>query len=792
MAGGKVLFFADSPKGRGLWISDGTSTGTKMVRDLSASYGGKVTLRYLSPDPAGIRAYFQLSVYVSASFYGYLFVTDGTSAGTKVLVRTVSSSASGHPARFRFLGTKMLFTMKTYREGRELWVTDGTAAGTKLVKDLIPGRSSAYVQEMVPDPSGTKAWFTSRSSTSGYDLWSSDGTALGTKLFVKSLPGKPRFLQPSGGKLFFSLFQSGYGYEPWVSDGTAAGTHRIVDLYPGSRSGYAWYTTELGAGTVAFTSDHPTYGSEICVSSGTAATTKVQDLGTWTLGPVTESDQVDAVTPFFGRLLFLASDGTGTGKHGRELWISDGTAAGTRLVKDVNPGPGNGAAGSLARAGGKVFFTGYDPKSGFELWVTDGTSAGTRLVKDLHPTGSSNPRRLAGIGDKVFFSAWIPGKGEEPCVSDGTAAGTFVLKDIRTGTLGSNPDSFAGLPGKVLFAANRSGTTGNELWITDGTAAGTKLLKDINPGIPGSDPAFLTLFRGKVVFRATHFKYGPELWISDFSSTGTVLLKDLIPGTTGGNPFGIQDVAGRLFFLGDVPTRASVLWSSDGTAAGTGAFLTMPGNRGGYGYLTGVGSRRMYFTSLNHPTQGDELAYFDLKTKKITDLDLLPGSKGSGPHNVLGRDLRFAVLGGGLFFSATRTPSPGADMQLCRIDNGATTHSVGDVLGPAQLWAEDPVLGATAKVTTWSGKSLPILVLLLGLPAADPIPILGGFRSFLSLSGFWILGTGTGTTWSLPLPIPSDRTLVGGRVLCQDRFLDGKLFPAGMVFSNGVSLTLGY
>ena len=36
-----------------------------------------------------------------------------------------------------------------------------------------------------------------------------------------------------------------------------------------------------------------------------------------------------------GRAFFAANDGI----HGTELWVSDGTATGTRLVKDIRPAP---------------------------------------------------------------------------------------------------------------------------------------------------------------------------------------------------------------------------------------------------------------------------------------------------------------------------------------------------------------------------------------------------------------------------------------------------------------------
>ena len=88
-----------------------------------------------------------------------------------------------------------------------------------------------------------------------------------------------------------------------------------------------------------------------------------------------------ALTDVGGTLFFTADDGT----HGRELWTSDGTEAGTVLVKDIHPGDRCGLPGFLTDVGGTLFFTADDGIHGRELWTSDGTEAGTVLVKDIHP-----------------------------------------------------------------------------------------------------------------------------------------------------------------------------------------------------------------------------------------------------------------------------------------------------------------------------------------------------------------------------------------------------------------------
>ena len=100
-------------------------------------------------------------------------------------------------------------------------------------------------------------------------------------------------------------------------------------------------------------------------------------------------------------LFFHADDGT----NGREFWQSDGTAAGTVLVKDINPGAGDSAPYELTTVNGTLFFRADDGTTGEELWTSDGTTAGTVLVKDIHPAGDSSPHNLTNVNGTLFFAA---------------------------------------------------------------------------------------------------------------------------------------------------------------------------------------------------------------------------------------------------------------------------------------------------------------------------------------------------------------------------------------------------
>ena len=126
-------------------------------------------------------------------------------------------------------------------------------------------------------------------------------------------------------------------------------------------------------------------------------------------------------------LYFAANDGI----HGRELWKSNGTAAGTQMVMDINPnGSTSGEPGDLITVGDNVFFRASDGMYGFELWRSqfNGIGAGTTaLVKDINPFGSSNPVYFTNTNGTLKFAANNGLNGEELWHSDGSTMGTFMV-----------------------------------------------------------------------------------------------------------------------------------------------------------------------------------------------------------------------------------------------------------------------------------------------------------------------------------------------------------------------------
>jgi len=266
-----------------------------------------------------------------------------------------------------------------------------------------------------------------------------------------------------------------------------------------------------------------------------------------------------------GSAYFTATDGI----HGSELWASDGTPAGTRLVADICPGSCSSIPDSLTVVGGQVFFLADDGIHGRELWKSDGSTAGTRLVKDLVKEEENLEafRSLTEANGLLIFSLASFGHRQKLWRSDGTAAGTFQLADIPTNGWTDFPVPLTSLGGKLLYRGEDV-DHGVEIWVTDGSVAGTGLLKDINPAGSGSSDTRAAAASGKVLFAATDGTQGFELWASDGTAAGTVSVKDLLPGTESSHPREMTALGSQVFFFAS-DTLGFGLWKSNGTAAGT-------------------------------------------------------------------------------------------------------------------------------------------------------------------------------------------------------------------------------
>ena len=309
--------------------------------------------------------------------------------------------------------------------------------------------------------------------------------------------------------------------------------------------------------------------------------------------------------PHEGNLLFTANDGS----NGRELWITDGTLGGTRLVKDINPGFGDSNPTDFVAMNGLVYFSAFTQAAGTELWVTDGTSEGTEILYDAWPGISSGyVDYLINLDGTLYFAANDGLNGQEPWSSDGTSLNTTMIQDINpdfdsennigNGSISANSltDVFILFNGNVYFTAYTS-TYGAEPWVTDGTKENTSLFIDFYPGEESSQslieftPAFIG-GQNKMLFTAN-----ASLWSTDGTVQGTIELDSQ-------GFFGYFTIyQGGFYYL----TR-NTLYKTDGTLAGTqaveqfGSYNCYSPNipRGGYMYYVNdliATSNGLYFAA---------------------------------------------------------------------------------------------------------------------------------------------------------------------------------------------------
>jgi len=446
-----------------------------------------------------------------------------------------------------------------------------------------------------------------------------------------------------GTKLYFRGTDGNNGQELFVSDGTASGTSMVVDIYTG-------YNNNANV-------DH------LAALTGT------------------------------GLAAFAADNGV----NGTELWVSDGTANGTRMVMDIRPGAVSSSPKWLVELNSKIYFSATDGTNGNELWVSDGTASGTSMVKDISSGSTdSDPEYLYVWNNKTYFSATDGSAGKELCVSDGTSSGTSLLKEIRTGSSGSEPKFFIAFQNKLYFQAN-DGTHGEELWVSDGTPGNTSMVVDYYTGGVGSKPSWPALLNSNTLmlqmkqsssagsrltrFNGTHFvslsggslssmkraafltpKPGGgivfqgdatatkrEVWVTDGTESGTSLFKDCNPGSGHGRPDMFTEMNGVIYFQANSGILGKELWVLGSTPASTSVFkdvnpktmamsLGQAGDTSQYGpsALWVASESKLYFSAWSF-YNGTELWVSDGTLAGMSMIvDLVPGQT-EGFYQNLGR-----------------------------------------------------------------------------------------------------------------------------------------------------------
>jgi len=443
-----------------------------------------------------------------------------------------------------------------------------TAQTPELLKDIKPGGGDGigfYLHKYMAEYDG-KLFFTADDGTHGKELWATDGTEAGTAL-IKDINAGPvgsdcRKFYPSQGYLFFLATDEEHGEELWRTDGTSSGTQLVKDILPGPSGGIY---TDVGLETdhyvwndiLYFGAKEGEHGYEVWRSDGTEA-------GTWMLKDIWEGPGSSFPRYFVeheGRLYFSA-DG---------LWSTDGTEAGTTGISSIIPY-------NTVSCNGSLFFVGRSGPNNYELWRSDGTGAGTAMVKEINPSGSSigctygEEQELVPLGDVVYFSA-DDGTGIELWRSDGTEGGTYMVREASSNDPNSCAKPFAVLDG-VLYYGFNDGEHGYEFWRSDGTEEGTWMVKDLISGSSGSFShvrSFNMAAIGDKLFFGAGYESSSELelWQSDGTQGGTTLVADLQVGSGGSDPQYFHMLGDDLIFVAESFHAGYELWKMSLTT-GTG------------------------------------------------------------------------------------------------------------------------------------------------------------------------------------------------------------------------------
>lgn len=324
----------------------------------------------------------------------------------------------------------------------------------------------------------------------------------------------------------------------------------VKDIAPGAASPSPISLTRVGA-TLFFLTTTGDHGKTLWKSDGTeAGTIPIKTLST-------QENSDSAYLADVGGALFIATEGG--------IWRSDGSEAGTVFVAPV-------VAGEVVNVGGTLFMSGFrGSQSG--LWKSDGTAAGTVFLAGIQAD------TLTNVNGTLFFAGYDDAYGRELWRSDGTVDGTVRVLDLYPGSASANPSHFAVIGDTLFFHAddgtftNAGATAG--LWRTGGTAGNTlKLMSGWAESL--ANVGGTLFFAGYIFDPSGEFFVNMGLWKSDGTPEGTVFIKNLssVPGEFGDVIGPIFDLDGTAVFAGNESSNADSptgieLWKSDGTASGT-------------------------------------------------------------------------------------------------------------------------------------------------------------------------------------------------------------------------------
>lgn len=546
-----------------LYRSDGTQAGTQLIRSWRFPNQYESFVSQLAV--IGSYLVFECPLETGRS----LCVSDGTSGGTEIL-KQIGPPELTHAGYFTLWQDQLYFVGYSESEGRELWVTDGTAENTRLVVDLNPGPDSASPYYLTI--SGEALYFVALTKLPGDTqaeryLWKTDGTPQGTSQVIDGNnellnAQEISFLTRAGSLLYFVTDRNAL----WRTDGTPEGTYRLISIgerydvghqlaaYQGKlyfnnyQDGKTlWVTDGTLEGTILvyevdprwilatsqglfFNGDDGYHGEELWTSDGTSQ-------GTRLVTNIVTAQTVrrpKAVIPA-GDRVYMISDGSledpnypnSPNDPTYRLWVSDGTPQGTYLAPSPDICSTTYFDPQFHAVIGNVL---YYPGADCMIWRTDGTAAGTWKVP-----GSQNLDTFDGLGATVLGQRLLFFYGRELWVIEGEPEQAHLVKAVSTWMENAGIYSVTAYRGQLYFLtytrnnSDQNQPRGNwKLWTSDGTESGTKVVHqvDIPEPIPENiqAPGAFVTANDLLFFPAYHPEKGYVLYQSDGTQAGTKIV----------------------------------------------------------------------------------------------------------------------------------------------------------------------------------------------------------------------------------------------------------------------------
>jgi ELWxxDGT repeat protein len=473
-----VTFWGIDGETSGLWVSDGTRTGTRLIKEIESTTTWPEIVS-LGPDRGVV-------IFVKSGESSRLLTlwhSDGTAAGTGVVREICQQPPSSYPGTVTPFAGEIFFSATT-TSGRSLWASDGTTAGTRLISTGVGNPWRLIADEQL--------FIVSWTSTYTYQLWVLSDPADQPRLLHESRTiSDPAMI---GDQLLFLAGDSS-GKSLWISDGTDEGTVRVDNLLK--------------------TSSLTVFDEAVYIYGSYDPPNAV--LLRWDgerLEQVTEMPETD-----FSPCELVATNQALYFVTSWEIWRYDpATSSMVELTVPVST-----PDLPLNTCDLPDFMWGFTPTSqtmfvlvsqseseGSELWKLNGDNL--VLVHDLKLNGETGfIRELTAAGDRLFLSLFHEATGVEPWISDGTTPGTGLVRDIFPGRRGSGASLRGVVDGLMLLAAD-NGVTGYELWVSDGSRSGTRALTDIAPGRLAANPGTVTPLGSLVLLPADDGTTGQELW----------------------------------------------------------------------------------------------------------------------------------------------------------------------------------------------------------------------------------------------------------------------------------------